>query len=89
MWVSRRDWDALVARVNELDKRHEGYVHQNFFTVYDPKREWGYYHDKQHIEVKEVVRQILHHLGMVLTYRRGSQSGVDIKKQEDAARSES
>lgn len=86
MWIRRTEFDALVKRVNDLERRKET------FTVYDAVQAQAYLNlgfgrpiDSQEIPVKTVVERIMDKLGMRLEYIRGQPARVEITDPPSAA----
>ena len=87
MWIRRKEFNAIVKRVNDLERRNET------FTVYDSAQAkaalqfggYGYQIDKQEIPVKTVVARILDRLGMSLEYIKGQPARIEIKEPPSAA----
>lgn len=89
MWVSKSEWERMKERIGELERA----VKQppETFTVYDPVSYeaaqrcgiYGYpWHmiDKQEVTLKAAITKILDHLGLKLTYVKGTPTTVDLEK---------
>jgi hypothetical protein len=86
MWVNKYEWERMQERLKALESRP---VELDKFTVYDEGQytvysSLGYpWHlmNKQEIPVKEAVEKILAHLGLKLTYNKGTPPSVTVEKQ--------
>lgn len=90
MWISRDKLDSLENRLRVLESRTAPDTSSELnITVYDRERmkalgyAWPWHMiPKQDISLKNVVEQILAHLGMELTYKQGTPDAVTMQKRE-------
>ena len=92
MWISRKKWDALNKRLDDLEKKIPGAPssEQLTFTVYDETMrklyasagiyDWYRLVPHQEVSVKDAIERILTHLGIELTYVAGTPATVVMQK---------
>ena len=91
MWVSRKEWDKLQERLRIVEQGGATVGGSDVFTVYDQEtvdaamRCGGFMYpwhmaDKQIVTVKEAVEKILAHLGLQLTYVKGTPTTTALEK---------
>ena len=92
MWISRKEFKALTARVEELETWKHAHLYgvgnAHYFTVYGPRPEDYLYRPYGHapyphkdIAVKGVIEHILDHLGIELVYVEGQPAKVEFAKK--------
>lgn len=97
MWVSKKEMDALLKRLRDLEdwKRYDSSHHD--FTVFKQQKpetyggilfpNYGGYTPppSKTISVKDVVERICDRLGLELVYEEGTPAKVEMKKKAKAA----
>lgn len=94
MWISRKRFFEMVDRIRRLED-WRNYENEWTFNVYDDQTLKGF--EQMHksypysamqippgnkVQVKEVVQQILDHLGLKLGYRVGTPPKPELRKQD-------
>lgn len=88
MFIRRKEFDALVARVETLE-RSAKYDDSREFTVYEPVTSPIQYQylelmNKQKISVKSAIERIMAHLGLEMKYVAGTPAKVEFVKEKKA-----
>ena len=94
MWVRKEEWNRMKERVADLEKKipkTDSFEPLNF-TVYDQEtlskwRSAGLYSyhteiPQQQVSVKDAIQRILSHLGLELSYVKGTPAAVVLQKQK-------
>ncbi len=79
MWVSKREWENLKKRVEDLE-----YSPETKIPIYsDAPLLQRYDYPPVYVSVKEVVQAILNHLNLTLKYTRDIPAHVEVHTVKD------
>jgi len=77
MFISQKKYDALIERIERLEKSVVTLESQSKLAVW-PDTFLRFHHKPTYIPLDEAVRKIMNHLGLETQYNRGTSDRVDI-----------